>query len=73
MEKKKEPITWAGPVLGGSQLIVLSSSGVAMFISPMTGETVWQTDLSDKGYLGPVIADNALYLLTDDANLSAYR
>jgi len=25
------------------------------------------------GYLGPVIADNALYLLGDDANLSAYR
>jgi hypothetical protein len=29
--------------------------------------------LSDKGYLGPVIADNTLYLLTDDASLSAYR
>jgi outer membrane protein assembly factor BamB len=73
MEKKKDPITWAGPVLGGNQLIALSSAGVAMFISPMTGETVWRTELSDKGYLGPVIADNTLYLLTDDANLSAYR
>ena len=29
--------------------------------------------MSAGGYLGPVIADNALYLLTDDANLSAYR
>jgi hypothetical protein len=29
--------------------------------------------MSASGYLGPVIADNALYLLTDDANLSAYR
>jgi outer membrane protein assembly factor BamB len=73
MEKKKDPITWAGPVLGGNQLIVLSSSGVAMFISPQTGQTTWQTDLSDKCYLGPIIADNTLYLLTDDANLSAYR
>jgi outer membrane protein assembly factor BamB len=73
MEKKKDPITWAGPVLAGSQLIVLSSSGVAMFLSPQDGKTVWQTELSDKGYLGPVIADNTLYLLTDDANLSAYR
>jgi outer membrane protein assembly factor BamB len=73
VEKKKDPIRWAGPVLGGNQLIALSSSGVAMFLSPQTGETVWQTDLSDKGYLGPVIADNTLYLLTDDANLSAYR
>jgi outer membrane protein assembly factor BamB len=72
-KKKKDPIRWAGPVLGGDQLIVLSSSGVAMWISPQTGETVSQTDLSDKGYLGPVIADNTLYLLTDDAKLSAYR
>lgn len=73
MEKKKDPITWAGPVMGGNQLIVLSSSGVAMFLSAETGKTVWQTELSDKGYLGPVIAANTLYLLTDDANLSAYR
>lgn len=73
MEKKKDPITWAGPVLGGSQLIVLSSTGVAMFVSPETGKMTWQTSLSDKCYLGPVIADNTLYLLTDDANLSAYR
>jgi outer membrane protein assembly factor BamB len=72
-KKKKDPIRWAGPVLGGDQLIVLSSSGKAMWISPQTGETISETELSDKGYLGPVIADNTLYLLTDDANLSAYR
>jgi hypothetical protein len=29
--------------------------------------------MSAGGYLGPVIADNSLYVLTDDANLSAYR
>jgi outer membrane protein assembly factor BamB len=72
-KKKEDPIRWAGPVLGGDQLIVLSSNGKAMFVSPQTGETLWQTELSDKGYLGPIIANNTLYLLTDDANLSAYR
>jgi outer membrane protein assembly factor BamB len=72
-KKKEDPIRWAGPVLGGNQLIVLSSTGKAMFVSPQTGETLYQTDLSDKGYLGPIIADSTLYLLTDDANLSAYR
>ena len=35
MEKKKDPIQWAGPVMGGDQLIVLSSSGVAMWVSPL--------------------------------------
>jgi outer membrane protein assembly factor BamB len=73
MEKKKDPIVWVGPVLGGDQLIVLSSSGVAMWVSPVNGETQWKTEMSDKGYLGPVIAGSTLYLLTDDANLSAYR
>ena len=73
MEKKKDPIVWAGPVLGGGQLIVLSSTGIAMFLSPQNGESQWQTGMSDKGFLGPVIAGNTLYLLTDDANLSAYR
>jgi outer membrane protein assembly factor BamB len=72
-KKKEDPIRWAGPVLGGNQLIVLSSSGVAMWLSPLNGETIYQTELSDKGYLGPIIADNTLYLLTDDAKLSAYR
>jgi len=72
-KKKKDPIRWAGPVLGGDRLIVLSSNGRAMSLSPLTGGTISQYELSAGGYLGPVIAQNTLYLLTDDANLSAYR
>jgi outer membrane protein assembly factor BamB len=69
---KSDPIVWAGPVLGGNRLIVLSSLGEAVFVSPYTGELVGQQTMA-AGYFGPVIADNALYLLSDDANLSAYR
>jgi outer membrane protein assembly factor BamB len=69
---KSDPIVWAGPVLGGNRLIVLSSLGEAVSVSPYTGELVGQQAMA-AGYLGPVIADNALYLLSDDANLSAYR
>ncbi len=67
------PIFWAGPVLGGNRLIVLSSKGYALSVSPQTGDQVGQEPISAAGFLGPVIADNSLYLLTDDANLSAYR
>lgn len=70
---KSDPIRWAGPVLGGNRLIALSSTGVAMSISPLTGERVTTQEMSAGGYLGPVIANNTLYLLTDDAELSAYR
>ena len=69
---KSDPILWAGPVLGGNRLIVLSSLGEAVSVSPYTGDLLGRQRMSSS-YLGPVIANNALYLLTDDANLSAYR
>ena len=70
---KSGPIYWAGPVLGGNRLIVLSSTGEMMSLSPQTGDIIDRQDISGPGYLGPVIAQDSLYLLTDDANLSAYR
>jgi outer membrane protein assembly factor BamB len=70
---KSDPIFWAGPVLGGNRLIALSSLGEAVSVSPYTGEVAGQQTMSGGGHLGPVVADNALYLLSDNANLSAYR
>ena len=70
---KSDPVAWAGPVLGGNRLIAVSSLGEAVSVSPYTGEIVGRQSLSGTVYVAPVIADNALYLLTDDANLSAYR
>jgi outer membrane protein assembly factor BamB len=72
-KKKSDPIFWAGPVLGGNRLVAVSSLGDAVLVSPLTGEVVARQTMSGGGYLGPIIADNALYLLSDDANLSAYR
>ena len=72
-KERSDPIFWAGPVLGGNRLIMVSSTGEAQSLSPETGAPVGQLRVSGAGYLGPVIAGGALYLLTDDANLSAYR
>ena len=72
-KKKKDPMSWAGPVLGSDRLIVLSSAGDAISVSPYTGEPLGREEMSAGGYLAPVIADNSLYVLTDDATLSAYR
>ena len=72
-KKRKDPVIWAGPVLGSDRLIVLSSVGDAISVSPYTGEPLGREQMSAGGYLGPVIADNSLYVLTDDATLSAYR
>jgi outer membrane protein assembly factor BamB len=72
-KKKTDPMIWAGPVLGSDRLIVLSSAGDAVSISPYTGEPLGREAMSAGGYMEPVIADNSLYVLTDDANLAAYR
>ncbi|MGE5271994.1 MAG: PQQ-binding-like beta-propeller repeat protein [Thiohalocapsa sp.] len=72
-KSRSDPILWAGPVLGGNRLIVVSSTGEAVSVSASTGELVGRQPISSGGHLEPVIANNTLYLLTDDANLSAYR
>ena len=52
---------------------MLSSDGEALSVSPYTGEPLGREELSAGGYFAPVIADNSLYVLTDDAKLTAYR
>ena len=49
---KSGPIYWAGPVLGGNRLIVLSSTGEMMSLSPQTGDMIDRQDISGPGYLG---------------------
>jgi outer membrane protein assembly factor BamB len=73
VEDKSGAIEWAGPVLGGDRLIVLSSNGEAMFVSPYTGKPLGTMKLSGPAHIEPAIAGNMLYVLTDDGNLTAYR
>ena len=70
---KEDPITWAGPVLGGDRLIVLSSNGWALSVSPYTGAPLGRENMPGSAYVDPSIANNTLYILTDNGELSAYR
>jgi outer membrane protein assembly factor BamB len=72
-ENKKNPIRWAGPVLSGDRLVVTSSDGQAVSLSPYTGEVLGKMDLGAKTLLAPIVADKTLYFLTDEAGLLAYR
>jgi outer membrane protein assembly factor BamB len=72
-EKKRGVIRWTGPVLAGDRLIVVSSNAQALSISPYTGEPLGRIELPERSYLSPVIANDALYLMTDSAELIAMR
>ncbi|HYE49308.1 MAG TPA: PQQ-binding-like beta-propeller repeat protein [Azospirillaceae bacterium] len=72
-DDRDEPITWSGPVLAGGRLILVSDTGEMVEVSPETGEITTRHDLPDGSSLSPVVANNTLFVLTDDGDLVAYR
>ncbi len=72
-EAKKDPMRWAGPVLAGDRLIVVSSKGEAFSVSPYTGAPLGYTDFPDGVFINPVVAGKTLYVVTDAADLIALR
>ena len=72
-EARRGTIAWSGPVLVSDRLIAVSSEGYAVSISPYTGEILGQIDIPDKAFIAPIVANNTVYILTDDARLTALR
>ncbi|WP_343343712.1 PQQ-binding-like beta-propeller repeat protein [Sphingomicrobium sp. XHP0239] len=72
-EKRRGPIFYAGPVLAGGRLIVVSSEGLMVEVDPDQGAVRRQRDLDRSFSLQPVVANNTLYLLDDDGVLAAFR
>lgn len=72
-ERRRDRIVWSGPVLAGDRLIVSGSHGRALSLSPYTGDILGDQSMPDAVSLSPVVADQTLYFLTDEAQLVAYR
>ena len=72
-EKKKNPINWTGPVLAGNRLIVASTEGEVVSISPGEGSASTMFELNDGVSLPPVVANGMLYFLDDSGRISAFR
>lgn len=72
-EDKYGLIDWTGPVLVGDRLIVAGSNDMALTLSPYTGEILGEVDLPGGAAISPAIANETIYLLTDEARLVAFR
>ncbi len=72
-EDREGRIVWTGPILASDRLIVASSAGLAYSISPYSGRILGAVELPDGVKIGPVVANNSIYLLSEDAELFAYR
>ena len=54
-------------------LLIVSSHGVAAWVSPQTGEIIETTKIPGSFYIAPIIVDEVIYLLNDDGTLVAYN
>lgn len=70
---KEDPILWSGPVLVSDRLILVSSQGFAVSVSPYTGQMLGRIEIPSGAYLAPIVANDTLYIWTNDAQLVALR
>ncbi|MDO9459409.1 MAG: PQQ-like beta-propeller repeat protein [Alphaproteobacteria bacterium] len=66
-------VEWSGPILAGDRLIAVSSMGQLISVSPYTGKVLGFIPIPDGTFVPPVVANQTLYVLTQDAQLLAYR
>jgi outer membrane protein assembly factor BamB len=72
-KKKKGRIVWTGPLIASSRLIVTSSEGSVLALSPQTGETVAELKLGADILIQPIAAGGLIYVLTDKGQLVAIK
>ncbi len=72
-EERDERIRWAGPILAGGKVLVVSSDGRLVSVDPTNGEVMETIELEDEVSLSPLVANSTLYLLTDEGTLVARR
>lgn len=73
-DKRKNTLTWYGPLLVSDRLIVTGISEDALSISPYTGEILGHITLSEAAAPTiPVVAGGTVLIVTNDGRLMALR
>lgn len=66
-------IVWTGPVMASGKLIIVSSEGDILALSPQNGETQNEMHVGQSIFIEPIAADGKVFVLTDQANLIAIK
>ena len=72
-EDRTGRVSWTGPIMVGSRLILASSQGDVIAVSPENGETVATARVGEAVFIPPVAANGQIYIVTDDARLVVFR
>jgi outer membrane protein assembly factor BamB len=72
-KKKSGGINYRGPVLAGNRLVLVNSEGGIVYVSPTDGTVQGTVETGMPISLSPIVANNTLYVLHDNGQLSAWR
>jgi outer membrane protein assembly factor BamB len=72
-KKKEDPIFWTGSVLANNKLWIANSKGGVYSVDLTSGQPTLFTQLKSGISQPPIVADQTLYILTDDGQVIAYR
>lgn len=66
-------VVWDGPIVANNKLYLVSSGGTLLSLDPTNGKTLSTTYLDAPVSLAPFVAQETLYVLTDNGDLMAFR
>ena len=72
-KKSRGRINYAGPLVASNRVVLASSRGDLIALSPQTGEVMKTLDLRQPVFLEPIAVGDKIFVLTDDARLIAIR
>lgn len=68
-----DPVQWGAPILADGRLILTSSHGQLIEVNPHNGEIMNKTKTKNNVQISPIVANNTLYLLSENGSLIAYQ
>ncbi len=72
-KKRKSRIVWSGPIMAGNRLFLASSRGTSVILDPTTGGILETGKVGGPVFVPPIIANETIYVVTDEAKLIAIR
>lgn len=64
---------WSGPLLAAGRLVVVRSDGRVLLADATDGRIVAEGDVGGRVFEPPILVDGTLYILTENADLRAFR
>jgi outer membrane protein assembly factor BamB len=72
-DNRENRIAWSGPLLASGRVFLTSSRGDAVLLNAYDGSVIREYELRDDVFVAPVIANETIYVVTDEARVIALR